>query len=367
MRSAISRSSQRGAASVELAICMLVIVPVFLYSLFLDDLLRYSLDAQETALSTVWDFTVQDYTKPLPTSGTTSSPAGGLSTVQKQARLMFCDHESGKDRYDEMVPTTNPDGTSGTNYKDCEDQDHHTALAAHVCWINPDAKQVTCDSPDKSVGSIGAGPLHSRYHDSFTNGGLIRCSARAVVENYLLPKKFLPEFSDDKEEVDLTKKKWSGNVHDNSKQGTTTDAYFIKEQRLAILTDTWALTTPANIRPGTKSGEFYDRVNNIYSNPTNVGYVEMMAGAALYFSQAAQSLISPAYLPMAKGDDPSKPNISIKPHLASMQTPSERIKQETSTRYYFNTEWRDWDQDRNRKTYDKRGPYYMGGKQAESY
>jgi hypothetical protein len=352
MRLAASRSARRGAASVEMALCMLVIVPVFLYALFLDDLLRYSLDAQETALSTVWDFTVQNYTRPLPTSSS-RPPTGGSSTVQKHARLMFCDHESGKDQY---------------SSKDCDDQGHHTALAAHVCWLNQDARQVTCDSPDGSAASIGAGPLHSRYQEAFTNGGLIRCSARAVVENYLLPRKFLSEFSDDKEVVDLTKEKWSGDIHANSIEGTTTNAYFLKEQRLAILTDTWALTKPADIRPGKKQGELHDRVANVYSNRTNIGYLEMEAGLLLFSSRAGGSLISQHYLPLAaKGDDPRQPNIAIKPHLSGMQTPSERIKQENRQSYYFNTEWRDWDQDLNRKTYEKRGPNYMGGKQPESY
>ncbi|HEY0093945.1 MAG TPA: hypothetical protein VGB96_06455, partial [Archangium sp.] len=67
-----SRRVARGAAAVEMALSMLVFVPIFLYALFLDDLLRYSLDAQEAALSTVWDFTVQDYSRPLPESPSSS-------------------------------------------------------------------------------------------------------------------------------------------------------------------------------------------------------------------------------------------------------------------------------------------------------
>jgi hypothetical protein len=358
-----------------MAICMLIIVPVFLYALFLDDLLRYSLDAQETATSTVWDFAVQDYSKDLPTAGTKSKPFGGLSVVQKHARQMFCDHESGKDRFNDMVTVTNDDGTSGQNYKDCEEQDHHKSLAAHVCWVNDNAKQVTCDTPDRSVGKLGATSLHSSYESTFTHGGLIRCSARAVVENYLLPKKFLPEFSDKKGEVNLTKERWqdSSKVHENAQSGTKTNAYFIKEQRLSILTDTWALTKPADVRPGNKSGELYDRVANVYQNRFNIGYNQMDLGARAFFSQAASGLLNPAFVSLGMtedseplgSDNPHSPNIGIKPHLKSMTTPSEKIDQEGSSRYYFNTEWRDWDQDRNRKTYQARGEFYMGCKTAE--
>ncbi|NTX57583.1 hypothetical protein HR086_40425, partial [Myxococcus sp. CA039A] len=60
MRTSRHRAA-RGAAAVETALCMLVIIPVFMYALFLDDLLRHTLDSQETALSTVWDYAVQDY------------------------------------------------------------------------------------------------------------------------------------------------------------------------------------------------------------------------------------------------------------------------------------------------------------------
>ncbi|HEX5749357.1 MAG TPA: hypothetical protein VFZ09_24225 [Archangium sp.] len=346
---------------------MLVLIPIFLYALFLDDLLRYSLDVQEAVVSTVWDYTVQDYT------GTGDKKFNPV-TVQHYARLMYCDHESGKNRYDEK--------TESGELKDCAEEDHHdgTALVAHVCWLNSrekakgdsvdkpgDTKQVTCVGPDKSVGDLGADGLYAGYHSSgeFNQGGFIHCSARAVVENYLLPQRFLPEFSDDKERVDLTKKMWrakkGGNgYHDNAKDGDKGSAYFIKEQEMSILVDTWALTKPAQARPGKKEGELYERVNNVYASAQSQGYVQMKKGAEDFFKNARQSLLDGKFLPDEGGDDPRKPNLSIKPHTAGMEAPSEKIKQASGSSSYFNTEWKDWEQNRNQKTYEKRGPYYMG-------
>ena len=344
----------RGAASVEMALCMLVIIPVFLYALFLDDLLRYSLDVQEATVSTMWDYTVQDY------AAVQRKARFNPWNVQHYARLMFCDHESGKNRYDDI--------TAGGKFKDCAEEDHHqgTALTAHVCWINGDAKQVTCEGPDASVGDLGADGLHAGYATDFNHGGLIQCSARAVVENYLLPKQFLPEFSDGKEKVDLSKERWRGSgYHENAEKGDKTTAYFIKEQRMAILVDTWALTRPADVRPGEKKGELYERVERVYSSRQNPGYAQMERGAMNFFSRARNSLLNPSYVPPTGGDDPRTPNLSIKPHLRGMETPSERIRQENSNSYYFNTEWRDWDQDRNRKTYQKRGEHYLGCQRPE--
>ncbi|QRN92891.1 hypothetical protein JRI60_27155 [Archangium violaceum] len=360
--------SARGAASVEMALCMLVIIPVFLYSIFLDDLLRYSLDQQEAALSTVWDLTVQDYVK-----------QGDPTTVQHHARLMYCDHESGRDRYDKRASGTDANGNAFNSYADCEGEDHHESLAAHQCWINPNAKQVTCTGPEKGAGSVNADTLFNDYHGQFTQGGLYRCSARLVVENYLLPKSFLPEFSDDHGKVNLTKDQWQGtSIHDNAKQGTggkDGNAYFIKEQRLAIITDTWALTDPADLNPGQKrSGDMYARVANIYQNNANVGFTQMTASASSFFSSASGSLLNPGLVgslsspgnsnaETMNADDPRQPNISIHPTNGA---PTQKIDQgKGGNQNYFNSEWRDWDQDRTQKTHQARGGYYMGCKNAE--
>lgn len=356
----------RGAAAVEMSISMLIFVPVFLYALFLDDLLRYSLDAQETALSTVWDFTVQDYAiRQLPVE--MKSPGGGNTRVQKQARHMFCDHESGIDSFQQKT-YQGADGKTYQNLPDCEETDHHKALAAHVCWINSQAKQVTCEKAEAMAASVGDG-LQRTFQAEFTRGGLIRCEARAVVENYLLPEQFLSQFA--KEE--LVNKQWEGEgdeIHQNSKKGTLQNAYFLKKQQLAILTDTWALTRPEDVRPGAAASEekSEDRTNppnpprklremvehvyqknNGFTGPGGVGKT-----ANEFLSQASNAEL----LDGSKPDDPTKPNLAISPYRGA--PPTEKIKQESGNASYFNTEWEDWERNQTPKTAERRHAGYLG-------
>jgi hypothetical protein len=342
-----------------MALSMLVFVPIFLYALFLDDLLRYSLDAQEAALSTVWDFTVQDYSRSLPESPSSSLPPGGQSTVQKQARLMFCDHESGIDSF-KLANYVSADGKPFQNYPDCEGTDHHQALAAHVCWINPDARQVTCEAPDGSTGSLGV-PLHGEYQSAFTRGGLIQCSARAVVENYLLPQSFLREFT----KVDLTKKQWGGSgkaIHTNSEEGKAHNAYFLAQQQLAILTDTWALTRPARYAPDQKKGELYERVASLYQSSRNRPFNDLDRAVPSFFQKAtSDELLTPGLL--GKADDPRTPNLSIAPQKD--ENPSQRIREAQGSASYFNTEWRDWEGNPNEATYKQRKEGYLGCRPGE--
>lgn len=354
-----------GAAAVEMSICMLVIVPVFLYALFLDDLLRHSLDAQEAALSTAWDFSVQDYSEPLTKAGG-GNPPGGSTTVQHHARLMFCDHESGIDSY-QRRSYTGADGKPVSRYRDCEETNHHQALGAHVCWINSDAKQVTCEEADNSVAHVGDA-LHSSFQDAFTHGGLIRCSARAVVENYLLPKSFLQEFS----KKELTRHQWKGAgqaIHDNSREGNSSNAYFLAEQRLAILTDTWALTQPANIRPDdrylpTPTGSrpernLHEQVRHVYKRAGP--YRDLWRYTEAFFSLAESSEVLSRYAKFQH--DPRAPRLAISP--VNGGEPVEKIQQANSSATYFNTEWRDWERDYTRLTYERRGTGYLGCKLGE--
>jgi hypothetical protein len=349
------RRGPRGAASVEMALSMIVLIPIFLYSIFLDDLLRYSLDAQEGALSTVWDFTTQDYTKALKAN---SSGSGGTQ-VQYFARLTFCDHESGLDR-------PNAKGGDG-DYLDCSDPDHHRAVVAHVCWLNKDtnkAEQIRCTEPDPGVGS-SLEPVFRAYGGEFSHGGYIECSAKALVENYLIPKQFLPQFS---EGEDLVKHNWKGqgDVHGNAQNGTDANAYFLKRQQLSIITDTWALTREADTEPGDKSGEMHERVTFAYRR--NLGYGSLVQSYPTFSREITQDLLSP--LALAMGDSPLSPNLAIKPHDGRTPTPSIGLDQEgrgNRGANYFTTEWKDWETNKSEAIYKhgQRGDWYMGCKDAE--
>jgi hypothetical protein len=364
----IARRKQRGASSVEAAISMLVIIPAFMYALFLDDLLRYAADLQETVVSTPWDFTGQNYMQPkirgLKGHEPKAEPYGGQTSVQHVARLMFCDHESSGDSYT---------GTSSYTV-DCDSENHHKgkALSGHVCWLNKDAHQLTCETVQTDLGEFNE-PLFKGYKGKFgENGGLYECHAKEVVENYLLPKTFLQEFAG---ETQLTKKNWSqssSGIHKDAQKGDSSTAYYLQEQRFAVLMDPWALnetTTDKDkderdvdlaVKPGTKKGDLYDRVEHVYKN--NLLYYPYLGGVMSFMADASQKLLMPGV--MFVMDNPLSPNVSLTKRGAA--SPGEKIKQEGKEYTYFSTPWKDGSGDPYKATHDKRGKYYMGcDKQGE--
>ncbi|QSQ10826.1 hypothetical protein JY572_20560 [Myxococcus landrumensis] len=333
----------RGAAAVETALCMLVIIPVFMYAIFLDDLLRHSLDAQETAVSTIWDYTTADYA---------AKPDGesfaGFGQIQGLARQTYCDHESGLDSFQTVPP-------------ECDnDQSHHQELVAHACWLHPGAQQVQCTLNQQAVGSYGV-TLHAAYMSRFNRGGLIRCSARNGVQNYLLPKTLFSEFS----QVDLAKETKSGSIHHNAtaNRDVEKDTYLLPWERIALVTDTWALTREQSFEPGQSNNDeerVYARVSQLYTNNDNGGYSRMKEAAEALVSAAIGDKLLSDDMELDKqgpGDDPRKLSMSIKPQNGA---PTQDIKQGGDNSTYFNNEWQDWDQDNNKATYEARAQYYMG-------
>ncbi len=364
--------SARGAASVEMALSMIVFIPIFLYALFLDDLLRYALDAQEAAVATVWDYTIQDWAEKAKGAGG-GGDYGNFGQVQGYARQMYCDHESGVDDYT----------MEGGKARDCSTEEHHqhAALTAHPCWLNPGAQQVECTGPDKQVGLMGV-PIESSYADEFNHGGLIKCSARIGVQNYMLNQDVFSEFSN---EVPLAKdmQDKGSSIHGNASHSNGQTAYLLPMEQMSIIADPWAINEDLNIRPGQKSGfsggndAFYRGVTNVYANKTNPGFLTMNTAATQFFSDAmSNNLLSPALVAplvtpvsvggaLELGDNPRTPNVAIKPQTGS-GNPSEKIKQAGHSEYYFNTEWRDWDRNAPEKSFKARGNNYMGCKSAES-
>lgn len=369
-------SKQRGAASVEAAISMLIIIPAFMYALFLDDLLRYAADLQEAVLSTPWDFTGQNYTQPnsrgLGSYTPKSEPYGGKTLAQNHARLMYCDHESSGDTY------------SPTADVDCDSENHHVgkALSGHVCWLNSEAKQVTCEPVQGNVGLLSP-KLYADYRGKFgQSGGLYECYGKEVVENYLLPKTFLQEFAGKDKDVQMTKENWSNNsggVHDNAKAGDKSTAYYLAEQRAAVLTDSWAVNEIPNAaggdenesqltlesKPGQKSGEFYNRVDHVFSgNDAHSIYKPLVTAFA---AQASKKLLMPTLVAdMGSGvfDDPTTPNVALS---KVGDSPTQEIEQDKGKHKYYSTPWKDWASNPYEKTHGNRGKYYMGCKDPQKY
>ncbi|MDC0711808.1 hypothetical protein POL68_25285 [Stigmatella sp. ncwal1] len=333
---------QRGAASVEAAVSMIVIIPVFMYALFLDDLLRYAADVQETVTSTPWDFTNQNYAHSGEGGNAQDGTKGGLASVQHNARLMYCDHESSGDSYDHST--------------DCDGENHHNALSGHVCWLNGNAEQVTC-ALDSSVGALKDSGFKT-YKDAFSKeGGLYQCHAKAIVENYLMPETFLQKFS----KVDLSNENWKGKggIHDNAQKGDGTTAYYLDRQQFALVTDTMALTYAEgggdlDVKPEDYEGDVYDRVKNVYDD--NDAVQQGLDAAETFGENLNQDLLD-----SAPYGDLKQPKVSTPPRKSVKQS----ITEDKGSTDYFATPWNDGAGDRHRKTGEARGNNYMGCKTAE--
>jgi hypothetical protein len=333
----------RGAASVEAAVSMIVIIPVFMYALFLDDLLRYAADVQETVTSTPWDFTHQNYAHSDEGGTAQDGSKGGLGSVQHNARLMYCDHESSGDSYEHS--------------QDCDAENHHNALSGHVCWLNDNAEQVTCDAVDTSVGALKESGFAAYKNEFGSQGGLYHCHAKAIVENYLMPEKFLQKFSKE----DLSKENWKGKggIHGNAQAGKEATAYYLKQQHFALVTDTLALTYAAgggdlNTKPEDYKGDVYDRVENVYSENGEVG-------TGLTEAETFAKSLSSDLLSTALDSNARKPRVAMPPRGSVTHS----VQEDKGSTDYFATPWRDGAGDRHQKTGQARGNNYMGCKTAE--
>jgi hypothetical protein len=225
----------RGAAAVETAVLMIVLIPLIMYTLFLEDLLAYRLEQDETVYSSAWDPAAFDFRHNLPVGSkaevTLSDGADIVSYVSKANRLIYGDHTSAYNDYQ------NTEASLNDNY-------HHQALTAHQCWLSKTGQQVVCDV-DQDIGRVDL-----TFGFLLRNaGGQFTCTARLGVQNYFLPQRFLQSFS----QVNFTKqdRHLRGNsidppVHQEAK----TDAYAFPMGAFSVIHDSWALNWVKDGAPG---------------------------------------------------------------------------------------------------------------------
>lgn len=274
------RRRRRGQAVVELAVAMLVIVPTFMYVLFLDDLLRSKLDLEEAVISAPWEYARVNFEE------------GGAGTSLRSAvRLGWCDHTNAYNSYDRGY--------------DCSESVHHVAMSAHQCWLTEGAKQVSC-SVDKDFGKLQGLLTVDQVHDNYTNGGLVRCSARLGVINYALPQKLFQEFTD----VSMTRtEKKSGDVHESGNGLAVESHYLLEEQQAGLIVDTWALGKMEKI-DSTGSGNLKDRTNTVYQTYGGIGAA---MGLNFYTKIIRSDVINASVLLDGMGDNPIDANIAFDP------------------------------------------------------
>lgn len=324
----------RGQAAVELSLSMLLIVPIFLYVLFLEDLLRHKLTLQEVVVSTPWDYTGIDYQR---FDGDVDTQIGHF------ARSMWCDHSSAYNSYD-----------LGYECGDDDPQRHHKAVSAHVCWLVQEdgqgPNQVHCQrGADVGAGYPGLIPGIDDFKSSVNKGGQISCTAYTGVLNFFLPQKIFSSFSD----VDTTRTQYlqGSQVHDH--YGIAKEnVYRLTRQRFSVVHDSWAQTTVEDVSaPG--SGVLYDRTQYVYGHP--LGLVLGFLPALDFVGRGIQDrVIGPQALPVM--DTPFADNL-MNANVSFKKAPGGTIDQ------FYPSPWMDWQNDPVKTTYDNRGQYYLGAQQ----
>ncbi|MDP2272350.1 MAG: hypothetical protein Q8N23_29035 [Archangium sp.] len=257
---------KRGAAAVELAVTMVLLVPLILYTLFLEDLLAYKLESQEPTVTAGWDYITNDYMR-------------GRKDIGRLNRLKFCDHSAAFDSFDVGYDCNGVD-TGGSGSEDTGAgsgavdvtggsggggaKGHHQAGAAHQCWLVPGADQVRC-SIDSTGGAMAtmvgtAAPMYTA--SGWNKGGIVTCKAKLGVMNYMLPMKFM-EWAGKNDvsnkgrnsagagdnatftQIDAATKDTT--VHDD--KNNAGNAWVLTEETFAVMADPWALNDIEDVDP----------------------------------------------------------------------------------------------------------------------
>lgn len=216
-------ANRRGAATVELAVLMIVLIPSILYTMYLEDLLFYKFDLEETVVSSPWDYANQDFRK---YKGDEIS-----GTVRQSAMQTFWDHTSAWNSYEQP------------NY-DAKETIHHQAMAAHQCWLAQGGQEIQCGI-DSEVGLLIEPTFIWKNH-----GGLASCNAILGVQNYFLPNKFFEWWG----KVSITgdgKQTMKRHTAANSAIHTeaASDPFLYPKMTFGVLHDSWALYKTDDIDP----------------------------------------------------------------------------------------------------------------------
>lgn len=330
---------RRGAATVEMAIAAVILVPTIMYTIFLEDLLNFKLEQYETISSPAWDYLSIDYNAP-----TTKGNIDGY------ARLTYCDHTSLYNSYDQPF--------------ECGDNHHNgTVTAAHQCWIVAGAKQVYCStSKDDYLGSSGSLLGLSTFNSQYNEGGVFNCNARLGVMNFFLPNKFFTwsekRNAGDKSYQVTTKNRYKSgddnrqndDAHGNAASGTGVDSagsgdIILAQQNFSVLHDPWATNYPPNTDGDNSQGKFHDRMK-VYYDAQGImpgkGYLE---GVQFGAQAVGDGVLGPMAIMDGDGDDPITPTVAWKSEN------TRNVNSHTAS---------GWEDDRQQSSYGSREDNYFG-------
>ena len=208
------KTDEGGAAIVELAVMLLVFLPLIFYTFFISDAMHHFLDAQEAVISTVWDFSRAPLGVRKNGSPALKNVSGAFvsGSIDNYNRVQYADHTSARLALDVRS----------------EDWQHNQPFA-HMCWGTTTAKdkqgndvsykesnfeegyygakrdkpsQISCQYKGRAsfpllVENVGLKLFIDKFDSNGnSDGGRYICWAKGWVFNYLIPKKLFSEFTD---------------------------------------------------------------------------------------------------------------------------------------------------------------------------
>ncbi len=311
--------AKRGTATVEMAVLMIVLIPTILYTMYLEDLLFFQFDLQETVTSTPWDFSNHDYRKK---SGSDISGA-----VQQASMQTFWDHTSAWNSYEDA------------NY-DAKETVHHQDMAAHECWLAQGGQEIKCTFDSTT------GMLVQPTYNFMNSGGLGWCDAVLGVQNYFLPNKFFEWWG----KVGVTgdgnqkmKRHTAGQseIHNEAKQ----DPYLYPKMQFGVVHDTWALYKTPEIDPLMHPANLTEEFTKWVAIPYGLR-MGKLSDAKQFLSDAAdKEILSSALGVDVTGDMLETPPLAYK---------------DDHQREFGNHYTSAWSDSRHQQTYNTLQNFYMG-------
>jgi len=267
---------ERGGAMVEFVLLNIILIPLFLYAIFLMDAAYLKLDLQETVVSGIWDFSQRNSEPPgfggmgvgAPNSHADNN-AMEVQASERAVRVAYSDHTSAFDdgaennqstEYGQQTYLTgNGDGAAAPSMSG--HQKHHTGFGAQYSFRfenGPDT-QFLCSLSDDT--GWNPDPNFQGFGNSgYTAGAEVRCEATGFIYNYIIPETFLQEFSKVKmadKQLKHRKDNTGKGAHEWQDDGAsvTTDN-IIAFETAGISFNTWALRNGAKNQDNYNAGSY---------------------------------------------------------------------------------------------------------------
>lgn len=298
--------NEDGAAIVEMAVMLLIFLPLIFYTFFISDAMHHFLDAQEAVISTIWDFS----RAPLGVKKNGSSALKNVSgafvsgSIDNYNRVQYADHTSARLAIDVR-----------------SEEWQHNQPFAHMCWGTTTAKdkqgndvsyketnfeegyygvkrnkpsQISCQYkgrvsfPSINVGGFDVGIENmglklfaSKFaSNGGSDGGRYICWAKGWVFNFLIPKKLFSEFT----ETDMISARTSSGTSSSESVQNEDEGVMIFRARASLIAGDWSALgdhvfdeghsdlrvyyvndyTPQDADSKNKGKDFYLRVKEFY-------------------------------------------------------------------------------------------------------